>query len=898
MFTSPVTRLSAPRVFAVLRHLLAVTLFVCVAAPALHADITDVIDRDFWADPYASPGAKMLYEVYVSPMYYPPNGFPLTVTLHLPQGVTFNSRSTWVYSSACQWTTPPVGSGGDVVCKASLTWDIDFYVYADVGANVAPNTPLKATVTFDVGTYGSVTDTQTTTVVAPTDLVATTTTDPAAKAGNPYALTVRVTNAGGAIARTPDIILTRPPGSTLPLTKPADPGWDCFLSSTKVKLTCAASDLSPGGSIQLTFQVPSDGSASSDTVHIASLMWNADSNSANNVFDVVTPLDTTVAPVAAVTTNPHTARVGFDYQVNFTVTGDGPAARNYTVTYDTPPNTVFRTLATGGMNCTTPPVDSGGKITCTASLLTGRTWDFGVILRTSTEQVVTHAFTATASNFAKPVTASLVQTVSVNAIDFGVKLWAYGSDRAGASTTLNLTLTDDSPWPVENISIAFSLPPGAALKSLAVGYPGYPCTASPCVVPSLQPHSGFTFPFSVQLPTTPGNATFSVTISAPGAITSTASTTVNVVSPVVLLTTALTPSQSRVFPGGDTQFALLVTNTGSDPTTLPVTVTGTLPSNLQIHDVSTTSGTCSAPPQLNCQVPLLGVNQSATIRFGARAQSTGNVSITATATSGTVTSNTVSAAVNVTNPVNLLTAAITSDRPSVPAGERVTYTLKVTNSGPDDAHNVVADLQTSGDAGIATVAANGFVNCVVQRPVVHCTMPLLATAASASVNITVNAPPSGGTLQASSAVSSDFNTAQPASLTIPVVTLGPADIVTAVAKDWQSGGVGDLFVNRFTIANTGSSPASGVVFDAVLSSGLTLKSITPARGTCIATHCDLGALTSGTAIEVSIVTVATRAGGEFVRGSASTTSVESSTTNDSAQTTITIAATRSRAARH
>jgi uncharacterized repeat protein (TIGR01451 family) len=93
-----------------------------------------------------------------------------------------------------------------------------------------------------------------------------------------------------------------------------------------------------------------------------------------------------------------------------------------------------------------------------------------------------------------------------------------------------------------------------------------------------------------------------------------------------------------------------------------------------------------------------------------------------------------------------------SDSPDpVDASAPITYTLTISNAGPDAASGVM--VEDTLPASVIFVSASP--GCVESSGVVTCTVGDLASGASADLTIIVNAPPTGGSITNSAAISGD-----------------------------------------------------------------------------------------------------------------------------------------------
>jgi hypothetical protein len=246
-------------------------------------------------------------------------------------------------------------------------------------------------------------------------------------------------------------------------------------------------------------------------------------------------------------------------------------------------------------------------------------------------------------------------------------------------------------------------------------------------------------------------------------------------------------------------------------------------------------------------------------------------------------------------PASLINS-LTADRAVVPVGEIVVYTLVVSNPGPDSSSNFLVEINVGGDTRLYFFGRHGLVCGPSPTPGIRCGTPPLAGGATATGVVYATADAVPGTITVTAKVTSASGT-WTGFVSTPVISPGPADLVTATAADAKSVLPGQLFVTNFTVTNIGADTTADTAFDVVLSHGLTLASVVTSGGTCAATHCSLGPLTSGASSVVSVTASAPRPASEWIRGAASTSSPQPSTDNDAAQVTVNVA-TRSRAVRH
>ncbi len=352
-----------------------------------------------------------------------------------------------------------------------------------------------------------------------------------------------------------------------------------------------------------------------------------------------------------------------------------------------------------------------------------------------------------------------------------------------------------------------------------------------------------------------------------------------------------------VSPGSPLTYTLTVTNHGPNDAT-GVTVMDTLPAGVTLVSAIPSQGTCTG---LSCDLGTLANGASATV--------TVTVTVDATTPAGTIT-NTASVSANEDDPdaanntaststqVAIISAdlAITkSDSPDpVTPGSNLTYTLTVTNNGPNDAPAVtVTDTLPAGVTLVSATPSAGTCTGLA------CDLGNLANGASATIIITVTVDPAvacGTMLTNTASVGSsvsDPNAADNTASADTTVTC-PADLSISKSDAPDPVMAGDPLTYTLTVANNGPGDASGVTVTDTLPAGVTLVSATPSQGTCTVVTCDLGSLANGASAVITItVTVdpATPAGTITNTATVSASETDPDATNNtaSADTMITAA---------
>jgi len=218
-------------------------------------------------------------------------------------------------------------------------------------------------------------------------------------------------------------------------------------------------------------------------------------------------------------------------------------------------------------------------------------------------------------------------------------------------------------------------------------------------------------------------------------------------------------------------------------------------------------------------------------------------------------------------------AVTKTDSPDpVISGNQVTYAIRVTNNGPDEATGVL--VSDTLDAGVTLVSATfeqGTPCTSGGSPVVvSCELGTLAASNTATGTIVVTSPAVEGTDTIDNTVSVTADQADPdasnntAVAQTTVVLPGPAQADLAVTKvaspDPVFSAAGNL-VYTITVDNNGPDGASGVTLTDTLPGGITFVSAETSTGTCGDPDtggtlvCSLGSLANGSNATVTITVV-------------------------------------------
>ncbi len=234
---------------------------------------------------------------------------------------------------------------------------------------------------------------------------------------------------------------------------------------------------------------------------------------------------------------------------------------------------------------------------------------------------------------------------------------------------------------------------------------------------------------------------------------------------------------------------------------------------------------------------------------------------------------------------------IKTDAPDpISVGANLTYTLTVTNNGPDAASNVtVTDALPASVAFVSSTPSQG--SCS-GTSTVTCALGGIANGANATVTIVVT-PGTAGTLNNTATVSAtetDSNAANNTVTTSTTVTGVDADLAVSVGATPNPVSVNGTLSYSVQVANNGPLNATGVTLTTNLSgSGFNFVSITPSQGSCVGTTsatCSLGALANGANVSVNVVVTPTAVGSITLTSGVSATQSDSNGGNNNAALTV------------
>ncbi len=278
---------------------------------------------------------------------------------------------------------------------------------------------------------------------------------------------------------------------------------------------------------------------------------------------------------------------------------------------------------------------------------------------------------------------------------------------------------------------------------------------------------------------------------------------------------------------GDTvTFTLTVSNAGPDTAT-NISVEDTVPTGFTYVAASISGGDArddSAAPLLTWTINSLASGASVDLTFQAEVLASGDFTNVAAVTASDQydpdpTNNTDSE--TATPQIADLSLVKTVDDPSPNVGDTVTFTLTVSNAGPDTATNIsVEDTVPTGFTYVAASISGGDARDDSAAPLLTWTINSLASGASVDLTFQAEVLASGDFTNVAAVTASDQYDPDPTNNTdSETATPQIADLSLVKTVDDASPNVGDTVTFTMTVSNAGPSDASGVSVNDVIPDG-------------------------------------------------------------------------------
>ena len=553
------------------------------------------------------------------------------------------------------------------------------------------------------------------------------------------------------------------------------------------------------------------------------------------------------ADVVLTQTSTTPVNVGGAVTYTVTVTNNGPDSASNVTINDTVPSAlsgVTVTPSSGGYNGGVWTISSLAKGATATLTITGTATPSMAGLNTPNTATQTgqteysdQYTTTTAQVYTKKAALSITNTGSPSTAN------------VGQSVTFTLNVTNTGPDAASNINITDYIP---------VGLSGV------TVTPSTGTYNGGVWTISSFAKGATATLTITGTVTnaqAGNNITNVANETQNEYPPVTIANATVyvkkadvvltQTSTSPVNVGGTVTYTVTVTNNGPDSAS-NVTVSDTVPSALSGVTVTPSSGSYAG-----------GVWTISSLAKGA----TATLTITGTATPSMAGLNTTNTATETgqteysdlytSTPAQVYTnkAALsitnTGSPSTVNVGQTVTFTLNVTNTGPDSASNInINDYIPTGLSGVTVTPSTGTYNGGVW------TISSFAKGATATLTITGTVTNAQAGNNITNVANETQNEYPPVSIVNATVYVKKADVVLTQTST-SPVNVGGIVTCTVTVTNNGPDSASNVTINDTVPSALSGVTVTPSVGTYNGGVWTISSLAKGATATLTITGTAT-----------------------------------------
>jgi uncharacterized repeat protein (TIGR01451 family) len=320
-------------------------------------------------------------------------------------------------------------------------------------------------------------------------------------------------------------------------------------------------------------------------------------------------------------------------------------------------------------------------------------------------------------------------------------------------------------------------------------------------------------------------------------------------------------SPAALNAGGTSTLTFTIANTSELAAKNGWSLTDTLPAGLAVASPAAASTTC-------------GAGQVTAVAGGGSVAVSGNLNAGQASCTASVNVTSSIARTYTNGPDNMTRTGLEAPPPStvqfqsadlaivksaspdtITPGENVTYTLEVTNHGPDPA--VAVRVSDPLPSGLTFVSASP--GCSAAAADVTCAVGTLAAGASQTFTVTSSVA-SSVTGRLTNTATVDSVTADPDpgdnTSTVTVPSEGVADLSITKVASTSTVGPGGQVLYTLVVENDGPSNATGVVVTDAPPAGLVAQSANPAQGTCAIAggrvSCSLGDLASGGSTQVLV----------------------------------------------
>ena len=612
------------------------------------------------------------------------------------------------------------------------------------------------------------------------------------------------------------------------------------------------------------------------------------------------------------TDSPDPIVAGNQLTYTLALTNNGPqTATNVVVTDTLPAGTTF-VSATSNLGTVT---ELGGVVTGNVGTMTNaQTATITIIVGISAAQTtsITNTATVTASELDTDTTNNSSSTAT--AVNTETDLSIVKTDgpdpvASGGTLTYTLVVTNTGPSNATGVTVTDVLPVGVTFVS-ANSTQGTATNASGTItgaIGNLASGASATVTITATIdPSTVGPISNTATVTGNETDTDSSdntSTTTTAVTRSVDVGITKTDSSDPVLAGAQVTYTILVTNSGPSTAT-NVTVTDVLPAGLTFVSASSTQGTATnASGTVTGAIGTLAPAATATITIvasvggGATGSITNTATVTSTETDTNSANNSASQSTTITPSINLgITKTDLAD--PVVAGNNVTYTITVTNTGPSAATGVtVTDVLPANLTFVSATPSQG----TATNASGTITGAIGNLASGANATITVVATVAGnfsGTLTNTATVTgteTDSDTTNNSATQTTTVNK-QVDLRVTHTDSPDPVVAGNQLTYTIVVTNDGPSQATGVSVTDVLPTGLTFVSGTATQGTVANASGTvtgaLGTINSGASVTMTVIATVAATVRTSLSNTATVTATETevNTANNTATTTTAVSA--------
>lgn len=513
-----------------------------------------------------------------------------------------------------------------------------------------------------------------------------------------------------------------------------------------------------------------------------------------------------------------------------TLTNNGPTGATNVTLVDTLPASVAWQSATPSQgSCVHSGEPLGGTVTCTLGTIANgasATVDIGVIAP-GTPGIISNS-AIVGSDQPDPDPADNTASEDTTIIDPSANLrvtQVEDIDPAGIGLPFVYTVTVDNQGPADatTVTLVDTLPATVAFQS-AVPSQGS-CAESggvvTCDLGTIANGAAAAVDITVIAPATPQTVVNTAVVTAaepdPDLNDNTSIENTDIVDPPPTdLALQMIDAPDPVVGGDPLTYTLTVNNVGPGPATL-VQLTDTLPAGVTFVSVTPTQGSCSqtgGPPggTVDCAVGTISSGASVDVVIVVTAPATpglitNNASVSTASPDSDLGNNNATADTTVTVVGEADLALTKTDSPDpVQVNQTLSYSLDVTNLGPDTGTNVVlVDTLPATVAFGNAIASQGSCAHSGGSPggTVTCTLGTIVNGSNATVEIIVTAPPNAGIITNTASISAssdDLNASNDSvSENTTVQNLNINQLCYLVADNGGGGGGNDLLTAIDTV---------------------------------------------------------------------------------------------------